>query len=96
MKKYNSQDLVDDAVLEIQKIAPRDSHVEIEVVEDPVGHFKTNIKLTTKMKTYFSKKEDSFVYGSFSKALKAMKSQLRRGKVSRMKYQASLKNTHAY
>lgn len=92
MKNFNSKEMVNEAVLDLKKIAPKDSHVEIDVREDPVGNYQTNIKLTTKVKTYFAKKEDAFVYGSFAKALKAIKTQLRRGKNTRIHFKKGLKD----
>lgn len=76
--KLNTQDLVQDAVSEIEKFAPKHSHVEIDVKEDPIGHYSTNIRLDTKQRTYFAKKEDMFMYKSFSKALRAIKAQLQK------------------
>ncbi len=96
MKKFNTDEMINEAVEEIKKLAPRNSEVEIGLTEDPVGNFQTNIKLTTKLRTYFAKKEDQFLAGSFSKALKAMKQQLRKGKTTRFKYQTGLKDLSAF
>ena len=93
MKTFNTADMVNEATSEIEKIAPRNSHVEIDVKEDPAGHFSTNIKLQTKTRTYFAKKEDTFLYRSFSKALRAIKTQIQKKRVSHMHSQTSLKNT---
>ncbi len=92
MKKFSTHEMINEAVEEIKRLAPRNSEVEIGFTEDPVGNFQTNIKLTTKLRTYFAKKEDQFLAGSFSKALKAMKKQLRKGKTTRLKYQTGLKD----
>ena len=82
MKTLNTQDMVQNAVSEIEKFAPKHSHVEIDVKEDPVGNFSTNIKLETKHKTYFAKKEDMFMYKSFSKAVRAIKAQLKKKRIN--------------
>lgn len=75
MKRLNHQTLVEDAVNELEKFAPRNSAIEVDIKEEG-GHYFTKIKLRTKKKTYFAKKEDLFFYKSFNKALKAIKSQL--------------------
>ncbi len=93
MKTFNTAEMVSEATSEIEKIAPRNSHVEIDVKEDPAGHFSTNIKLQTKTRTYFAKKEDMFLYRSFSKALRAIKAQIQKKRVSHVHGHASLKNS---
>lgn len=94
MKKMNANEMINEATLEIEKIAPRNSHVEIDVKEDPIGHFSTYIKLQTKYRTYFAKKEDIFLYKSFNKALKALKSQLEKKRSQHIHSHMSLKNSH--
>lgn len=76
MKTLNTEELVQGAKSEIEKFAPKNSHVEIDVKEDPVGNFSTHILLQTKTKTYFAKKDDMFLYRSFNKAIRAIKAQL--------------------
>ena len=71
MKRLTNQNLVEDAVLELEKFAPKNSAIEVDVTEE-AGHFKTQIKLKTRNRTYFAKKEDLFFYKSFNKALKAL------------------------
>ena len=93
MKPFNTEDMVQEAASEIQRIAPRNSQVEIDVKEDPAGHFSTYIKLKTKTKTYFAKKEDIFLYKSFSKAIRAIKSQVMKKRTSHLHAHVSLKNT---
>lgn len=83
--------MVQEATSEIEKIAPKNSHVEIDVREDPVGHFSTHIKLSTKTKTYFAKKEDTFLYRSFSKALRAIKMQIQKKRLNHVHNQVGLK-----
>ncbi|MGZ3788140.1 MAG: hypothetical protein ACXVLQ_06430 [Bacteriovorax sp.] len=78
MKTLNTQDMVNGAISEIEKFAPKNSHVEIDVKEDPVGNYKTHILLQTKTKTYFAKKEDMFLYRSFNKAIRAIKAQVQK------------------
>lgn len=75
MKRLNHQTLVVDAVKELEKFAPKNSAIEVDIKEEG-GHYFTKIKLKTKNKTYFAKKEDLFFYKSFNKALKAIKAQL--------------------
>jgi ribosome-associated translation inhibitor RaiA len=82
MKTFNTQEMVQEAVSEIQKIAPKHSHVEIDVKEDPIGNFTTHIRLDTKQRTYFAKKGDMFLYKSFSKALRAIKAQIQKRKIN--------------
>ena len=93
MKSLNTKDLVQEAESEIQRIAPKNSLVDIDVIEDPVGHFSTHIKLVTKTKTYFAKKDDLFLYKSFSKALKAIKAQIAKKRNNRMHRQVGLNKT---
>lgn len=82
MKTLNTQEMVQDAVSEIQKFAPKNSHVEIDVKEDPVGTFSTHIRVDTKERTYFAKKEDMFLYRSFSKAVRALKAQIQKRRIN--------------
>ena len=93
MKSLNTKDLVQEAESEIQRIAPKNSLVDIDVIEDPAGHFSTHIKLVTKTKTYFAKKDDLFLYKSFSKALKAMKAQIAKKRTNRMHRQVGINKT---
>ena len=93
MKTFNTDEMVSEATSEIEKIAPKNSQIEIDVREDPIGHFSTHIKLSTKTKTYFAKKEDMFLYKSFSKAIRAIKTQLNKKRTSRMHDQIGLKKT---
>lgn len=93
MKSFNTEEMVNEAASEIEKIAPRNSQVEIDVKEDPAGHFSTNIKLKTKYRTYFVKKEDIFLYKSFSKAIRAIKVQLQKKRSNHMHDQVGLKKT---
>ena len=76
MKDLSTENLIQTATYEIEKVAPKNSQVEIDIKEDPVGNFRTNIKLITRSKTYFSKKEDTFMYKSLTKALRALKAQI--------------------
>ena len=92
MKSFNTEEMVSEAASEIEKIAPRNSHVEIDVKEDPAGHFITNIKLQTKYKTYFARKDDTFLYKSFSKALRALKAQIVKKRTNHIHQQVSIKH----
>ena len=91
MKTFNTEEMVNEATSEIEKFAPKNSHVEIDVREDPVGHFSTHIKLSTRYKTYFAKKEDTFLYKSFSKAIRAIKTQLQKKRANHLHQQVALK-----
>lgn len=92
MNKTYASDMINDATLEIEKFAPKNSQLEIDVKEDPVGHFSTHIRLQTKYRTYFAKKEDMFLYKSFSKAIKAIKVQLEKKRVQHLHRHVSLKS----
>lgn len=94
MKTFNTEEMVNEATSEIEKFAPKNSQVEIDVKEDPVGHFSTHIKLQTKYKTYFAKKEDTFLYKSFSKALRAIKTQVQKKRANHLHQQFSLKKIY--
>lgn len=91
MKPFNTEDMVQEAASEIEKFAPKNSQVQIDVLEDPVGHFSTHIRLSTKYKTYFAKKDDTFLYKSFSKAIRAIKTQLQKKRVNHIHQQIGLK-----
>lgn len=82
MKTLNTQELVQDAISEIEKFAPKHSHVEIDVKEDPVGNFSTHIRVETKERTYFAKKDDMFLYRSFNKAVRALKAQIQKRRIN--------------
>jgi hypothetical protein len=81
MKSLNEKEMRVEAAQEIGKIAPRHSEVEIAVEEDRRGIFSTHIRLITKQRTYFAKKEDSFLNKSFYKAVRAIKAQVKKNKV---------------
>ncbi len=85
MKRLSNQTLVHDAVVELEKFASKDSAIEVDVKEE-AGHFYTQIKLKTRNRTYFAKKEDLFFYKSFNKALKAIKSQLSKARSCRQSF----------
>ncbi len=91
MKTFNTEEMVNEAALEIEKFAPKNSQLEIDVKEDPVGHFSTYIKISTKTKTYFAKKEDTFLYKSFSKAIRAIKTQVQKKRSNHLHQQIGLK-----
>ena len=91
MKPFNTEDLVQEAASEIQRIAPKNSTVDIDVVEDPAGHFSTHIKLITKTKTYFAKKDDMFLYKSFSKAIRAIKAQIAKKRINHIHKHVGIK-----
>jgi ribosome-associated translation inhibitor RaiA len=80
MKNLNDKEMLAEAVQEIEKVAPRHSEVEINVEENRKGFFSTHIRLTTKQKIYFAHKEDQFLKKSFYKAMRAIKSQVKKKK----------------
>jgi hypothetical protein len=82
MKNLNEKEMRAEAVLEIEKIAPKHSEVEIDVEESRRGVFSTHIRLITKQKIYFAKKEDSFLNKSFYKAMRAIKAQVKKNKTA--------------
>ena len=82
MKTLNTHEMVHEAVSEIERFAPKNSQVEVDVKEDPVGNFSTQIKIKTKTRVYFAKKEDLFLYKSFKKAMRAIKSQIQKKRVN--------------
>lgn len=94
MKPFKTQDVLNDVTSEIEKIAPRNSEIEIEVKEDPKGIFSTHIILHTKAKTYFAKKEDSFLNKSLYKAIRAIKAQIKKKRVNHLHKQFSLKKAY--
>jgi ribosome-associated translation inhibitor RaiA len=81
VKNLNQQVLLEEAREEMRKIAPRHSEIEVDVQENKHGVFSTHIRLITKQKIYFAKKDDLFLYKSFHKAVRAIKAQVRKNKV---------------
>lgn len=81
MKNLADQALVEEAIHEIEKVAPMHSEVEVDVEQSRRGIFSTHIRLITKQKIYFAKKEDTFLNKSFYKAMRAIKSQVKKNKV---------------
>ncbi len=89
MNNLKAQDMVQDAVAEIEKFAPKKCHVAVDVSEDPIGVYSTRIRVDTKEHTYFAKKNDMFLYRSFSKAIRALKAQLKKRRVTHPTARAS-------
>lgn len=81
MKNLAEKEMLAEAVQEIEKVAPRHSEIDIEVEENRRGIFCTHIRLITKQRVYFAKKEDSFLNKSFYKAMRAIKAQVKKNKV---------------
>jgi len=96
MKNYSPAEMVNEARSEIEKIAPRNSEIDVVITEDPVGHYSTNIKLQTRTHTYFAKKEDDFLYKSLSKALRALKAQLGKKRFNHLHQTVSLRNENIF
>ena len=82
MKNLNEKITVEAAIEEIQKIAPKHSEVSVDMEKSKKGIFCTNIKLVTKKKVYFAKKEDNLLNKSFYKAMRAIKAQVKKNKVN--------------
>jgi ribosome-associated translation inhibitor RaiA len=82
MKENKAKRLVDYGVEEVEKIAPDNSQIEVDVKEDPVGHYSSLIKIKAKHKIFFVKKESDSMYESFHKALRALRSQIAKKKMS--------------
>ncbi len=74
--------MMEEALEELERVAPKNSEIAIDVKEDPTGYFSTFIKLHAWNKTYIVKKEDIFLYKSFNKAVKAIKSRIQKKKVN--------------
>ena len=91
MKPFKTQDVLEDVTSEIEKIAPKNSEIEVEVKEDPIGNFSTHIILHTKAKTYFAKKDDSFLNRSIYRAIRAIKAQIKRKRINHVHEHISLK-----
>lgn len=72
--------LIEYGLQEVEKIAPENSQIEVEVKEGPIGHFYSLIKIKLPHKMLFVKKEGESMYESFHKALRALRSQLARKK----------------
>jgi len=94
MKTLNTQEMIQGAVDELKRYAPRNAKIDIEVREDPVGNFATHILVQGSHHTYFSKKEDMFLYRSFNKAMRAIKAQLARKRVTHESVQPPVDNWH--
>lgn len=82
MKTLNTQEMIHGAMDELRRYAPRNAKIDIEVREDPIGNYATHILVQSGQHTYFSKKEDFFLYRSFNKAMRAIKAQLAKKRVS--------------
>lgn len=81
MKNLAKIEMQHEAIQEIEKIIPGKSEINIDIEENRRGIFCTHIRLITKKKIYFAKKEDSFLNKSFSKAIRAIKAQVKKNKV---------------
>lgn len=91
MRMDKAQRLVDFGMEEIERIAPANSQIEVDVKEDSSGHFWSLLKVRVNHKEFFVKKEGNSMYESFHKAMRALKSQLSKNKnfhrIHRPKYQ---------
>jgi ribosome-associated translation inhibitor RaiA len=94
MKTLNTQEMIQGAIDEIRRYAPHNAQIDIEVREDPVGNFATHILVQANHHTYFSKKEDMFLYRSFNKAMRAVKAQLAKKRVTHETAQPRFDNYH--
>lgn len=82
MRSDKAGKLVDYGLEEVEKIAPNNSQIEVDVKEDPVGHFQSLIKVKAPHKMFFVKKEGDSMYESFHKALRALRGQISKKKIT--------------
>jgi hypothetical protein len=81
MKNLSKIEMEIEAIQEIEKLAPKNSGIDVDVEKNRKGIFCTHIRLITKKKIYFAKKEDSFLNKSLYKAIRAIKAQVQKNKV---------------
>jgi ribosome-associated translation inhibitor RaiA len=75
MRKDKANRLVNFAINELQRIAPANAEIKVDVKERD-GHFVAQLKVHANHKIFFAKKIGDDMYDSFHKAMKAMKAQL--------------------
>ena len=80
MRSEKALRMVDFGVHEIERVAPENSQIELDVREDSSGEFYAQIKVKAKSKVYFVKKHSKSMYDSFHKAMRALKAQLAKNK----------------
>lgn len=76
MRKDKANRLVNFALNELQRIAPANAEVKVDVREDANGRYFAQLKVLANHKVFFAKKEGESMYDSFHKAMKAVKAQL--------------------
>jgi ribosome-associated translation inhibitor RaiA len=81
MRSDKANRLVEYGVEEVEKIVPENSFIEIDVKEDPIGHFSSLIKVNAPNRDFFVKKEADSMYESFHKALRAIRMQIAKKKI---------------
>ena len=80
MRSDKANRMVDYGISELERVAPNNAEIEVDVKEDPVGHYSALIKVKANHKVYFIKKEADSMYDSFHKAVRALKVQLSKHK----------------
>lgn len=75
MRKDKANRLVNFAMNELQRIAPANAKIKVDVREHD-GHFVAQLKIFANHKVFFAKKVGDDMYDCFHKAMKAMKAQL--------------------
>lgn len=81
MRSDKAYRMVDYGMSELEKIAPNDAKIELDVREDSSGEFYAQIQVKVKNKVYFVKKHSRSMYDSFHKAMRALRAQLAKNKV---------------
>jgi ribosome-associated translation inhibitor RaiA len=82
MRNVKLDRMINYGVEEIERVAPFNSMVELDVKEVARGHFFAFIKVKVNHKLYIARKEGKDMYEGFHKALKALKAQLAKNKVN--------------
>lgn len=76
MRKDKANRLVNFALNELQRIAPANAEVKVDVRENANGRYFAQLKVLANHKVFFAKKEGESMYDCFHKAMKAVKAQL--------------------
>lgn len=82
MRINKANEMMDYGYDELEKIAPKNSVIELDVKEDPQGHFSSLVKIKANNKFFIVKKEADSMYESFHKAIRALKAQLAKNKIN--------------
>lgn len=90
MRRDKANRLVNFGLNELQRIAPANAEVKVDVRENADGHYMAELKVLANHKVFFAKKEGESMYECFHKAMKALKAQLLKEKKN-LKLHAPLK-----